>query len=296
MIDAVVGFASLLRRDGIGVGSDRTVLAARSLAHVDLADREATKRALRFALVLHGSDEDRFDELFEQWFDDAPLPTETPLDDVSPAEAEDEPPGEPLVEMAAATSPEAYVDSPEEQIAVSTHGDDSERRRGRTEAVGSDDAEVVSRFDSDDSVGQFDATERSTVAEREADGETADALLIELADGGAVDDIAAMRRAIDDAHRDRLRLLAPTTLPPSPSGRPNSLLANPFDRDEQRALDTAVRALWPQLSGAPSWRPRLAATGQLDLRRTLRSSATFGGVPISLRHRSPATNRPDLLV
>ncbi|MEM9038685.1 MAG: VWA domain-containing protein [Actinomycetota bacterium] len=296
MIDAVVGLASLLRRDGIGVGSDRTVLAARSLAYVDLADREATKRALRFALVLHGSDEERFDELFEQWFDDTPLTVDAPASDVALEEVDDDLPDGPLVDMRAATSPEAYVDDPEEQIGVSTQGDDSERRRGHTEAAGADDAEVVSRFDSDDSVGRVDSTELSSVAERDADGEAADAVLIELADDDAVDDIAAMRRMIDDAHRDRLTLLAPAAPSPSPSGRPNSLLANPFDRDEQRALDTAVRALWPQLTGAPSWRTHLAPTGRLDLRRTLRSSATFGGVPISIRHRSPATNRPDLLV
>ncbi len=78
--------------------------------------------------------------------------------------------------------------------------------------------------------------------------------------------------------------------------RPNAVLANPFDRTEQRALDTAVRALWPQLVGSPAWRRRAAPSGQLDLRRTMRSSVTLGGVPAVVRHRAPATNRPDLLV
>ncbi|MEM1333032.1 MAG: hypothetical protein AAGG08_06185 [Actinomycetota bacterium] len=68
MIDAVVGFAALLRSHGIGVGADRTLLASRAIRLVDVADPVAVRRALRLTLLLSGNDEERFGQLFDEWF------------------------------------------------------------------------------------------------------------------------------------------------------------------------------------------------------------------------------------
>ncbi|MEM1333031.1 MAG: VWA domain-containing protein [Actinomycetota bacterium] len=54
--------------------------------------------------------------------------------------------------------------------------------------------------------------------------------------------------------------------------------------------------MWPQLVGAPAWRRRPSRSGEFDLRHTLRSSVTLGGVPAVVRRRGPATTRPDLVV
>ena len=91
MLDALVGFVALLRRDGIGVGSDRTVLAARALRLVDLTDRSEARRALRLALVVHGADEGRFDELVDRWFDGAAFEAGVP----EPSEVGEAPPEDP---------------------------------------------------------------------------------------------------------------------------------------------------------------------------------------------------------
>ncbi|MEM9607219.1 MAG: VWA domain-containing protein [Actinomycetota bacterium] len=299
MIDALVGFVALLRRDGIGVGSDRTVLAARALRLVDLADRDDTRRALRLSLVVHGADEDRFDQLFDRWFDGVSLDLAAlaPPDpgEASPVEAADDP----ELTLEASTAPEAYVDDPSEAIGVSTEGTDADRRRAPGEAPDAGEAEVAARFEADADVGDSIADAPDGSAERTDEVGAATAQLIELAeeDGDVADvDVAAMRRALDAAHDERIALLTTATDRLVPSLRSRSVLANPFDRDEQAALDTAVRALWPQLTGTPSWRRRAAPSGALDLRRTLRSSVVTGGVPVVVRRRSPTLRRPDLLV
>ncbi len=296
MIDAVVGFVALLRRRGIGVGSDRAVLAARALNLVDLGDRDATRRALELTLLLHGTDRELFDELFEAWFAGSPFVVEeTQISAPVTGDEDEDVAGDPLVELTATTVADAYVDDPAEQVAVSAD-DGAERRRGSGDPASSSEAEVVARFDQADAIGDFDDAATAQAADR-SDETFGDDVVITLDEGqdSGPDDVAALRALLDETHRDRHALLDPPE-PRTFTMRPNSVLANPFDREEQRTLDAAVRAMWPQLIGAPAWRRRPAPTGQLDLRRTLRNSVTFGGVPIVVRHRAPATNRPDLLV
>ncbi len=297
MIDVIVGFVALLRGHGIEVGADRSALAARALQFVDLSDRSATKRTLRLTLVMHGADEVHFDELFDRWFAGSPLVDEIGSD-VLPAGTADGESGQPAVEIDAATAPDAYVDDPSEQIAVSSDGGDPDRRRVHGDTPESSDGDVAARFDAAAQVGRIDPTDRSGPAERTDGSAAAEETLIELASDvdGDPDDVASIRSAMDEARRARLALLAPNRPSAPPTLRPNSVLANPFDRDEQRALDDAVRTLWPQLAGSPAWRRRSAPIGDLDVRRTLRSSVALGGVPAAVRHRAPATTRPELLV
>lgn len=300
MIDALVGFVALLRREGIGVGSDRTVLAARALRFVDVADRDATRRTLRLALVVHGADERRFDELFDLWFAGASLEAaaaaspDEPLDDPGSMDA-----AEPEATVKAASAPDAYVDDPNERVAVSAEGADAQRRRAAGDWSEADDAEVVARFDATAEVGDLLAGRPGQAAERTDETTTSESRRIELADdaAGAIDlDLVAMRQALDAAHDERIALLTATRPGSATPLRSSSVLANPFDRDEQTGLDAAVRTLWPQLTGAPSWRRTPAPAGALDLRRTLRSSVVTGGVPAAVRRRAPAMRRPELLV
>ncbi|MEO1065295.1 MAG: VWA domain-containing protein [Actinomycetota bacterium] len=299
MIDALVGFVALLRREGVGVGSDRTLLAARALRLVDVADRTATRRALRLCLVVHGADDRRFDELFDRWFAGVSLDSALVA---RPDESVDDPPvpdtDEPEATVEATTAPDAYVDDPNERIAVAAEGAEADRRRaGDPSEPG--DAQVAARFDATADVGELMAAPPGRPAERTDEGLPGDSKRIELAeddDGGVDIDVAEMRRALDAAHDERLALLTAATTAPVAPLRPSSVLANPFDRDEQAELDAAVRALWPQLTGAPSWRRSPAAAGTLDLRRTLRSSVVTGGVPALVRRRAPTMRRPELLV
>ncbi|MFV0307724.1 MAG: VWA domain-containing protein, partial [Desertimonas sp.] len=297
MIDALVGFVALLRAHGVGVGSDRTVLAARAAGYVDLGDRAALRRALRLVLVVHRSDEARFDELFERWFSDAPLAEAAAaiLDDAGHVGEE---PAPPAVEIRAEKAPDAYVDDPAEQVGLAADGDDDDRRGVRAEGAADAEAgERTARYDTEATIGHPDELASGGPAERTAAEPGRATIEIELDDVVDPGDVVAeLRRLLDDAHRRRLELLAAPPAAASPSLRPSALLANPFDAEEQRALDGAVRALWRQLTGAPSWRRRPSPGGVLDLRRTMRASLSLGGIPGVLRYRAPATNRPDLLV
>ena len=152
-------------------------------------------------------------------------------------------------------------------------------------------------------VGELGGGPAERSAERTDDTGGLDLRSIELAgesadqatDDPTAQDMAALRRALEVAREERIALLE-ATLRSGPALRSRSVLANPFDRDEQAALDAAVRALWPQLTGTPSWRRRAAPSGARDLRRTLRSSAVTGGVPVAVRRRAPTPRRPDVLV
>jgi len=296
VIDAIVGFVALLRKRGIGVGSDRAVLAARAVLLTDLTDRDATRRALRATLLLHESDRELFDGLFDLWFASAPFDI-TDLDvpgsatDSDAAAAE---PTEPRVALEASAAPDAYVDDPSEQVAVAAD-DPSPKRRGSGAEAAPSQAETVSRFGHSDAIGDPDASTPADTADR-TEAADADMAAIALPDADTgLDDIAALRRLLDDARFARDDVLGAPARPAS-ALRPNSVLANPFDRDEQRDLDAVVRSMWPQLVGAAGWRRRPSPGGQLDLRRTLRSVAASGGVPVTVRRRAPVTNRPDVLV
>ncbi len=294
MTDALVGFAALLRRRGIGVGPDRTLLAAAALRLVDLGDRSATKRALRLALVTNRADETTFDELFDQWFEGE---SAFELVAADPGDTAHESLVDPVAELEARTASDAYVDDPAEQVAVSVddgsddgHDDDggTEERRSSDDGPSASEGDTQARFDASASVGEPAATDDLGAALRNDDVGS-----VELPDDAV--DMAALRAAFGEVRGRRLAELTPR-YPSSPTLRPSSMLANPFDRDEQRTLDESVRTLWPQLVGAPAWRRRPSATGHLDLRRTLRSSVVLGGIPAAVGRRSPATSRPDLLV
>lgn len=302
MIDALVGFVAVLRHHGFDVGTDRTLAAARSLAHVDLADRAATQRTLRITLVAHRLDAARFDDLFDRWFAGWPggIGLAASGDDTDRGDGVWSPP---MPVAGVELSPEterrrrdgigrdAYVDDPSERIGVTSR---------RTEAAGADPVHAVVDPDGDPVVATVDGS--VGVGAMHAGGDPApDAqrparpsatIRLDVADdvGPVLDRLAVERRR-------RLEQLRPQSPAPSAHGaRARTLLANPFDDAERQVLRRAVDALRPQLVGVPSWRHRPGADGELDLRRTLRRSATTAGTPIDLRHRDPVRSRASVLV
>ncbi len=298
MIDALVGFVAVLRHHGLDVGTDRTLAAARSLAHVDLADRAATQRALRITLVAHRLDEARFDDLFDRWFDGRidELHDDDDANHVEQSGAAVQPSGVELTldteRRLHASSPDgSYVDDPSERIGVATTHE-TEGRPGPASPVidpGGDPVAVMV----DGAVGVGAASPgHDGLTTRRAAGETG-AIHLGSEDGDlshVLDRLAAQR------HRRLARLHVVSPGPAAPSSWGRSLLANPFDAAERRLLRSVVDELRPQLTGMPAWRHRPGPAGELDLRRTLRRAATTAGTPIDLRYRSPAPSRASVLV
>lgn len=65
---------------------------------------------------------------------------------------------------------------------------------------------------------------------------------------------------------------------------------------DQADLDRACHRLIQRMRGAPRRRSRLAATGRLDFRRTMRGAVATDGVPLALWRRVPVSGPVKLLV
>ncbi len=61
-------FASLLRANGLPLGTAELLDAMQAIAHIDIADRHAFKSALRSTLVKSRRDLEMFEEVFERYF------------------------------------------------------------------------------------------------------------------------------------------------------------------------------------------------------------------------------------
>jgi uncharacterized protein len=85
--DRVLALASGLRSAGVDVALSQLLDAAEALRHIDLAEREELRTALRTTLVKHAHELARFDALFDVSF---PARPSTPGD---PAPAASPPPG-----------------------------------------------------------------------------------------------------------------------------------------------------------------------------------------------------------
>ncbi|MFC4988870.1 vWA domain-containing protein [Saliphagus infecundisoli] len=67
-LGALVSFSRALRREGVSVPADGSLVAARALATVGLSDRERVRAALKAALVAGPDEEDVFERLFPSFW------------------------------------------------------------------------------------------------------------------------------------------------------------------------------------------------------------------------------------
>lgn len=311
MIDAVVGFVALLRRHGLDIGTDRTLTAARSLRHVDLADRLATRRALRLTLVANRHDEIVFDEVFERWFDGSPgvVGRTATSDDADPrhrplpvADAEL------TLDTERRLHDAVYVDDPSERIGVTTDRSGDTTTGAASAVVDPRGEPIRAAVGADTSVGGHlpgtddGPTERGTTLDDAAtplhlpddhDPSGAEISGVEISS----DDLDRLLARLTAERRHRLDALDPQhhgPLPTTLTARP--VLANPFDAEEQRKLERVVGLVRPQLEGSTGWRRRPDGDGEIDLRRTLRQAATTAGVPMRFRRRSTPPTRARVVV
>ncbi|MFF9765794.1 VWA domain-containing protein [Streptomyces sp. NPDC053086] len=276
--DRVAGLAGALRAHGVRIGTGETVDAARAVEALGLADRELLREGLA-ATLLHGPGQRAlFDSVFDLYFprgvggpQDAPRDRETLRDRLAEALADDD---RALLARLAAEA----VDG------MGGYGDSSgsdgwsayqtlERLRPQTllarvraDMRGRDGsgAGFADRLLDDEIRGRIEAFRRMVGAE-------------------------ARRRVAERRGRDEIarRGVRPT------ADRVDFLFAN---RDQLAELRRTVAPLARKLATRLAARRRRAARGTIDLRRTLRSSLSTGGVPMRpvLRRRRPV--RPELVL
>ncbi|WP_031100716.1 MULTISPECIES: vWA domain-containing protein [unclassified Streptomyces] len=277
--DRITGLAGALRAHGVRIGTGETVDAARAVEALGLADRELLREGLA-ATLLHGPDQRAvFDSVFDLYFprgvggrEDAPRDRETLRDRLAEALAADDRAMMAQLAAEAVDGLGGYGSSP---------GSDGwsayqtlDRLRPQT---------LLARVRAD--IRGRNGDSGAGFADRLLDDE----IRRRIEEFRRLVGAEARRRVAERRGRDEIarRGVRPT------ADRVDFLIAN---RDQLTELRRAVQPLARKLATRLAARRRRAARGTIDLRRTLRSSLSTGGVPMRpvLRRRRPV--RPELVL
>jgi uncharacterized protein with von Willebrand factor type A (vWA) domain len=280
VLDTLAGFVGELRRSGLPVSTTENLDAVEAVAHVPLDDREALRWALASTLVKRQEHRAAFDAVFDVWFS-----LRLPL----------------LATDEALTAGElaALLDQALES------GDDELLRELARQAV--------ARLGGMHAGRPVGATFYVFRTLRQLDAEGAlERLLAGAGPGAAGDDDLAGRLERDEL-RDRLdrlrteieaevrRRLVEEQGPEAVVGalrRPlpadvDFLHASPDDlANLRRTLQPLARRMAARLAR----KRRHHRRGRLDMRRTVRQSLSYGGVPVDPRFRRAHPSKPEILV
>ncbi|MFT3854532.1 MAG: VWA domain-containing protein [Ilumatobacteraceae bacterium] len=285
MIDALCGFAALLRRHGGDVGSAELVDAARALALVDLADRSAVRAAVTLTIAWSATDPDRFRALFDEWFDGR----DVELIDAAADAAE--PAARGAIALDADTWDAARIHTDEAAaVEASAAGGSATADRAAPPSRMSSPARVAPDGDQDVAgTGEFAPAPPRDDATGASMRDRATVQLPEAPPGASLE----LARAALAAAAERRRVATSAAVV---AARPVTTVVDALATTERLRLDRAVRALDRRLDGASSWRRARSTRGTVDLRRTLRASVTSNGVPIAVRRAGRRDDSARLLV
>ena len=288
VVALVADLATRLRRGGLGVSTSEVLDAARALAHVDLSRRPLVHAALKCSLVKDLTHDVAFQRAFDAVF---PMARRDPsaqghsaqgdgAEMTGGAGAVDDDDDDPLgaVIRALREDESAQLDLALEgaldRFSAAHPGD------GRT--AGQHTRQVLRRMNVSELYRRYlEASDPGTDFERALDDKAARAAL------------AQMERRVEELMAGRVRESA---------GKDMQALEDLEDRpvlkagpDELLAMRQALRPLARRLAARLGSRRRRGNAG-LDMRRTIRASMGYGGLPVNpvLRRRRPT--KPDLMV
>ena len=285
LLDAVIRFADSLRRAGVAVSLVEVLDAAEALRHVDLAAKEDVRTALAATMVKRPEDYAVFERLLEVAF----LPP-TPVPDAL-AEGGDHH----LL---------AEGDLQSALLAALERGDRDALRALAAMAV-ADFGGIEGRPSDSEHYFLYRVQRRldlSALLQRALrvppDDDARTGLQRRL-------DTEEQRRRVEEFRRmlsaEVRHRLAEEVGDDRLAGR--DLRADAADlafveasRTELAAMRNALRPLARRLAARMAKRRRSAHHGRLDVRRTVRRSLSYGGVPMDLALRRPKAHRPDLVV
>jgi uncharacterized protein with von Willebrand factor type A (vWA) domain len=296
---ALLEFFHRLRGAGVPVSMVEVLDAFACFAHVDLADRGQLRAALAATLVKRPQDVHAFEVLFDVCF---PLTSERPLDASPPGRAAN---GGPAGAADAAvdtgrdadTAAEAPSDELLRQLLEALRQDDD----GALRALAS---LAVDRFGGLEA--QPDASERyymyRILRQLELYRLIQAALAGPDADGSERQELSRrideFRRLLAQQIRHRLsaRIGAGQAAELYRERRLEDVDFVDANASQLRELRQAVAPLARKLAWRAAQRRRRKRRGRLDVRRTVRHSLSYGGVPLDPAFRAPHASKPDLYV
>ena len=300
MLDILSSFVAELRTVGLPVSMSETVDAARALETIDVSDEALFRFALRSTLVKSGDHLDAFDTAYEVFFaarrgDDehdvttSELTAEQGRRDAAPA------PGE---------SPQrSATELTEELFAALADYDRRALRQRAAEAVGryagiEPGRPVGGAYYLYRTVRHLDLAEMERRLTALRLGDATDALEQRLAADEAHERVEAFTEMLQEEIRERLvedrgaEALAASVR----ETLPEDVDVMHATREEMAQLERALRPLSRKLAVRLARRRRRRHRGPIDLRHTVRSSLSTGGVPIDVRFRPPRPAKPEIIV
>lgn len=294
-------FASLLRRNGIRVSTAETLDALRAAAICGIRDRTQFKSALRATMVKRSPDVPAFDSLFDSYFSGiGDMVEEIGAESAAGMSGEEL---QDLLDRLARLMEQ--MDPPPSELARALVAQDTATlERLLREASGQEPRAPA------DSPTSVPAAVRRMMERLGAGSlsEDMDRLLEALREAGASDaEIEALREYLEQRMQDLGKMLKRLAeLEGQRRERPEDrekererLLDKSFyylSASEIRQMREAVSALARKLRNLMSIRRKHVKRGRLDVKRTIRGSLEFGGVPFRIRYEDKRKERPQVVI
>ncbi|MBW4029137.1 MAG: VWA domain-containing protein [Acidobacteria bacterium] len=296
MLDLLSSFIGELRTVGLPVSLSETVDAARALESIDVADRTLFRAALCATLVKSSDHLSAFDTAYEVFFANRRLEIEA-----------DAPDG---VAGRDGSAPDA-PDAPARSTAQLTEQLLQALRQNDLRALRQGAAEAVARFAGIEPGRPVGGAYYLYRTMRQLDLEALEQRLMGMSLGDESDALEE-RLARDDAHQRiegftamveteiRERLVqdrgAEAMAESVRETLPEDVDVMHANREEMAQLERALRPLSRKLAVRLARRRRRRHRGPIDLRHTVRSSLSTGGVPIDVRFKPPRPAKPEIVV
>jgi uncharacterized protein with von Willebrand factor type A (vWA) domain len=295
VLDLLSSFIAELRTVGIPVSMSETVDAARALESIDVADQSLFRSALCATLVKSGDHLSAFDTAYDVFFANRHVDA-----DVETASAPD-----------TASRDGSATDVPQRSGAELAEQLFDALRENNLRALRQSAAEAVARYAGIEpgrpvggayylyrTIRQLELEEMERRLATLGLGAHDDALSERLAHDDArqrIEDFKAMveaeirERLVQDRGVEAMAKSVRETLP-------EDIDVMHANREEMAQLERALRPLSRKLAVRLARRRRRRHRGPIDLRHTVRSSLSTGGVPIDVRFKPPRPAKPEIVV
>ncbi len=293
----LVGFVEALRGQGVSVGPSETVDAGRVMATLGLDDREVLREGLACAVLHRADHRETYDAMFDLWFP-AAMGTRTVVPEDS-VEAPDD----------TSLPPEDVEAMRQMLLELLTENPDLAEMDQRLVAMIAQIVSAYGKYNSSRGPSFSSYQALKSMALDELEGKLLAGLLAEYGDepsptqeqiakAMAAQRITQLRRLVDAETKRRTaeqlgREHVQTYGIPQLSENVEFLRAS---GDQLRQMRRVVAPLARTLATRLAARRRRARAGSIDLRKTLRTSMSTGGVPIDVVLAKPRPARPELVV
>jgi len=296
VLDLLSSFIAELRTVGLPVSMSETVDAARALESIDVADQSLFRSALCATLVKSGDHLSAFDTAYEVFFATRHDEGDVEVGDAAP-ESTSRDGSHPV------PPPRSSAELAEQLFNAMRDNDLRAMRRSAAEAVAryagiEPGRPVGGAYYLYRTIRQLELDEMERRLASLSLGDSRDALEERLANDEAhqrVEQFKAMVESeirellVEDRGAEAMAESVRETLP-------EDLDVMHANREEMAQLERALRPLSRKLAVRLARRRRRRHRGPIDLRHTMRSSLSTGGVPIDVRFKPPRPAKPEIVV